>query len=91
MSSLKDTTPEPFTYLFPQPNSTTRTGGHGRPHLPVFNWLLIDSAMAAGDNKLPPAWQGEVADKLSIGVGVDVIHRASNLSLHYLYISFLFM
>lgn len=75
---LKDTdwcysASEPFTYLFPRPNSTTCTGGHRRPYMPVFNWLLIDSAMSVGDNKLLPAWEREVADQLSVGVSVFFI------------------
>lgn len=72
LCSLKDTdlcfsASEPFTYLFPRPNSTSCADGHRRPYMPVFNWLLIDSAMAVGDNKLPSAWRREVADKLSVG------------------------
>lgn len=33
----------------------------------VFNWLLIDSAMAVGDNEFPPGWEREEADELSVG------------------------
>lgn len=36
--------------------------------MPIFNWLLIDSAIEVGDNKLPPAGEREVADILSVGV-----------------------
>lgn len=57
----------------------------------VFNWLLIDSAMEEGDNKLPPAREKGVADKLSRGWGVGVIHRVSNLCLHYLYITHFYL
>lgn len=38
--------------------------------MPIFNWLLIDSAIEVGDNKLLPAGEREVADILSVGVSV---------------------
>lgn len=85
---LKDTdwcysTSEPFTYSFPWPNRTSRTGSHRRPYMPVFNWLLIDSALATGDNKLPPAWEG--SDGQVQSGGVRVLFSLSNIGLHYLY------
>lgn len=79
---------EPFTYLFPWPNSTTCTGGHWRPCMPVFNWLLIDSAMALGDHKLPPVWKGEMAGK---SVDVSVLFWVSSMLLHYLYSSHFYL
>lgn len=78
-------TSEPFTYLFPRPSSTKCTGVCWRPRMPVFNCLLIDSAIAVGDNKLPPAWEkggGRQVER----VGVCGIHRVPNLCLHYSYI-----
>lgn len=85
---------EPFTYLFPRPNSTAYTGGLQRPYMSVFNWLLINSAKEAGDNKLPGARERELADKFSVGgCGVCQCYSLSVKSVFALFIhhSFLFI
>lgn len=38
--------------------------------MPIFNCLLINCATEVGDNKLPSAWEREVAGTLSVGVSV---------------------
>lgn len=69
------------------PHALVATGDLIRPSL-IGYWLTLLWQRETINYRLPD--RGRWQTSWAFG-GVDVIHRASNLSLHYLYISFLCM